>query len=132
MKTSVLYVGQILIRVKNAIVRKVKTMTQKQIYELKKKRRLQRQRRRNATVLIALVLLVLCTLFSCSGRQKPQIIEYETYIVKDGDTIWEIAQYYCGNSIDIRIAINQIEEINDISNSTIYNGDSLLVPVYSH
>ena len=121
-----------MIRAKNVIVRKVKTMTQKQIYELKKKRRLQRQRRRNATVLIALLLLVLCTLFSCAGKQKPQIVEYETYIVSDGDTIWGIAQYYCGNCIDIRIAVNQIEEINGISNATIYSGDSLLVPVYSH
>lgn len=122
-----------MIRAKNVIVRKVKTMTQKQIYELKKKRRLQRQRRRNATVLLALLLIVVCTLFSCGAKQKqPSITEYITYIVSDGDTIWEIAQYYCGNCIDIGIAVNQIEEINGISNATIYSGDSLLVPVYSH
>lgn len=121
-----------MIRVKNVIVRKVKTMTQKQIYELKKKRRLQRQRRRNATVLIALSLILVCTLFSCGAKKQPQIAEYITYIVSDGDTIWGIAQCYCGNSIDIRIAVNQIEEINGISNATIYSGDSLLVPVYSH
>ncbi len=90
-------------------------MTQQQIYELKKKRRLQRQRRRNATVLIAILLITVCALFSCGAKKQPQIVEYETYIVSDGDTIWEIAQYYCGNCIDIRIAVNQIEEINGIS-----------------
>jgi LysM repeat protein len=53
---------------------------------------------------------------------------YTSVTVEKGDTLWEIAKKYRKNG-DIRRFINEIEKVNDISDSTIYERDVLRLPL---
>lgn len=60
-------------------------------------------------------------------------VEYKTLYVKDGDTLWNIANslqntdYYRGK--DVRFIISDIKEINDLNNSNISINQELKVPI---
>lgn len=47
-----------------------------------------------------------------------------TYRVKQGDTLWDIAQRFCGQAM----RYTEIQELNDLQSTTIYPGDNLLLP----
>lgn len=53
---------------------------------------------------------------------------YTSVTVEKGDTLWEIAKRYRKNG-DIRKLINEIERANGITDSTIYEGDVLRLPL---
>lgn len=99
---------------------------------MKKKKAIQmRKRRRALATLLCIVFVCLVCLFSCGSKRNDGIVAYENYVVSYGDTLWEIADKFYGDSIDIRIPIRHIEEINDIPDARIYGGDVLLLPVYA-
>lgn len=49
-------------------------------------------------------------------------------VVETGDTLWQIAQQYYGDSRDIRLIIDDIKAYNDLDDVTIRPGDTLLLP----
>jgi len=53
--------------------------------------------------------------------------DFITIIVKDGDTLWNIAQKHTTGK-DIRKAIYEIEKLNNIKKSIIYTGQQLKIP----
>lgn len=60
--------------------------------------------------------------------------EYKTIFIKSGDTLWSIASelqennnYYEGK--DIRYIIDDLKEINNLNNSTVYINQELKIPV---
>lgn len=61
------------------------------------------------------------------GTEEPI---YETVLVHQGDTVWEISAEYASGNKSIRAISNTICEINDIQNATIYPGQTLQVPIY--
>lgn len=83
-----------------------------------------------AAVAVVFVMSLIFTALS-SPELKADKTEYERYTVKGGDTVWDIADLYYDNSVDIRDMIHLIEDVNGISDSRIYCGDVLLVPVYA-
>lgn len=54
--------------------------------------------------------------------------EYETVVVKRGDTLWDLAERYC-NGTDIRKYIDIVKSVNGLTESIIYEGDVLRMPV---
>ena len=92
-----------------------------------KRRNRKQKNHRNFIIAILLLTISVCVV-SCSKSEKPP--EYISYIVQDGDTLWEIASYYSNDSIDVREVIRQIEMKNSLSGAMIYCGDELLVPNY--
>lgn len=54
--------------------------------------------------------------------------EYETVVVKRGDTLWDLAEKYC-NGTDIRRYIEIIKSANGLTDNTIYEGDVLRMPI---
>lgn len=60
-------------------------------------------------------------------------VEYKTLYIKNGDTLWSIANslqstdYYRGK--DIRFIISDIKEINNLKNSNISINQKLKIPI---
>lgn len=61
-------------------------------------------------------------------------IKTEIYIVNENDTIWNIAKKICKKNKDkdlnIQNVIIQIKKVNNFSNSDIYVGQTLKLPIY--
>jgi LysM repeat protein len=51
-----------------------------------------------------------------------------SYRVQTGDTLWSIAERYYGDSGDLRRAVWQLRERNELSNATITPGQRLVLP----
>lgn len=82
---------------------------------------------------IILSLLLLMVLFTFivsttkSHSQNEQI--YNEYRVGKGDTLWKISKYYSDDNKDIRQFIYEIQKINQMETSAIYEGDIIKIPV---
>lgn len=59
-----------------------------------------------------------------SGFKESQ---YQSIVVKPGDTLWSIAEKY-GSDSNIREYIYNIKEINNLESSVIFENTSILVP----
>lgn len=72
--------------------------------------------------ILAVSLIIILTV----NAQAAQTRELETIIVRQGDTLWTIAQAHRGDT-EIRKYIYNLQKLNNIS-STIYPGQELLLP----
>lgn len=50
------------------------------------------------------------------------------YVVQPGDSLWEIAQSHVPERMDIRVYIHQLRLLNQLEQSVIHTGQSLLLP----
>ena len=50
------------------------------------------------------------------------------YTVRHGDNLWTIAEGVAPVGSDVRALVDAIRSLNDLTGSTIYSGQSLLVP----
>lgn len=83
-----------------------------------------------------LVLLTLCFIifsfssgaFSAQANDIPR--ELQPVIVRSGDTLWDlVSQYYQYNG-DIRAAIYEVREINELDSVELYPGQLIYIPAY--
>ena len=51
--------------------------------------------------------------------------DYETYVVKTGDSLWEISRKY-------QTTIEELMELNNLSQDTIYPNQVLFIPKKKH
>lgn len=85
-------------------------------------------------ILIVLGIILLLSLIFVKATLSYTTKEYKTMYVKSGDTLWSIATdmqenntYYEGK--DIRYIIEDLKEINNLSNSTIYVNQAIKIPI---
>lgn len=90
------------------------------------------------SISVLLISVVLGTMFQVSqhkhsatsaltGREKHVI----TVSVKKEDTLWSIAsEYYTSDCGTMNSYIKEIQESNHLSSDTIYEGSTILVPVW--
>ena len=55
--------------------------------------------------------------------------EYVTVTVAYGDTLWDIAKEYLGDTMDVREAVHRIMTENGISAAELQPGQTLKIPV---
>ena len=63
-----------------------------------------------------------------SAEEKISADSYISYVVKDGDTLWSIAEQHSGSFSSTKECVDEIRRVNGIVNPTIYAGDLLAVP----
>lgn len=82
------------------------------------------------TLTIILITILANFALGFSTASSLTVPQYEEIRIQSGDTLWDIAGRYTDNSQDIRSAIHEICQINDISASELYVGMTIKVPVY--
>ena len=76
---------------------------------------------------VTIIVFLLITLFSTSIAKTNIKAETITYIVCKGDTLWTIAKDYKADDKDIRQYIYEIKKLNNMTNSNIYEGQTLKI-----
>lgn len=80
---------------------------------------------------IILTIIAILVVFTLAFANNSEIINYETYIVQQGDTLWDIAKMSNGYShMDIREIIYDIQQASNIT-ADLQSGDVLQIPVYA-
>lgn len=59
-----------------------------------------------------------------ADKQEPAVVYYT---VKEGDTLWSIAEQYTSDDEDIRMVVQKIALDNQINDATIYQGMRLKI-----
>ena len=69
-------------------------------------------------VILAIFIFAYISLSSCGGNDVRT--EKMVYVVQSGDTLWDIAEEYAPDSMDIREYIRRINEHNNLDTLDIY------------
>ncbi len=99
------------------------------ILAIRSRRKLQQLRRRKMICAMFCCLFMITLLITCvyakatNAPAAPPL----TVQVEAGDSLWSLAQKYCPNQ-DIRTAILEIKELNQLKGDIIFQGDLLLIP----
>lgn len=78
-------------------------------------------------ILVALAIVIWVSLLF---KPKLHITDYSEYVVSPKESLWSIADKVYDDSVDIRRAIYDIEQKNEIENAIIHTGQILLLPNY--
>ena len=85
------------------------------------------------SILLILGIIFIVSLIVSKASFSYKVTEYKTIYVSSGDTLWSIAslqsktnEYY--KNKDIRFIINDLIEINNLSNSNIHVNQELIIP----
>ena len=85
------------------------------------------------TVFVALMIILMTTVMNFAlGLNTADSLTYAAYMdleVAAGDTLWSIAETYMADCGDIREAVYDLCQINDITASELYAGMTIQVPV---
>lgn len=73
----------------------------------------------------ALVILMITTVVFASGAKRE--VTYAPVAVESGDSLWSLAAAYYPNT-NRKAAIEDIKKVNSLTDSTIYEGDVLMLP----
>ncbi|MCQ2550914.1 MAG: LysM peptidoglycan-binding domain-containing protein [Clostridia bacterium] len=68
------------------------------------------------------------TIMGLNDANSDTQVTYDTVVVAAGDTLWDIAKDYVGSNGDIRYAVYEICNANDIQADQVYAGQELLIP----
>ena len=87
-------------------------------------------RAKEITCLIGIVALITMFCYFFVAAYFPFYnFEEETYVVKNGDSLWCIASEYCPNNMDMHEYISLVKERNGMNSSIIYPGQTIIVLV---
>ncbi len=92
--------------------------------------RLHLKNRRRFFLLMALLgfLAILSATILTAGASTRAEANTVLVTVQAGETLWDLATVHCANG-DIRSYISDVKHLNEMENSIIYAGQSLLLPV---
>lgn len=100
-----------------------------EILRTRRMKKAKRLRTFRTLVFLCLVSTVLLIITVCAKNiNDKQPVVYETIVIEQGDTLWDLAKEYYPDK-EIRSAIYEIRKVNDLKNSTIYEGQLIKVPM---
>lgn len=87
-------------------------------------------------ICLVLILTVICIIvipFSrfrvAAGEKNSDNIQYTTYVVHSGDTLWGIADTYMNESFSSHQEyIHEVMRANGLNSSRIYDGQLIIIP----
>lgn len=80
---------------------------------------------RNTTIAI----LLLIGLFNISIAKSNKEAEMIDYTITRGQTLWNIAREYTPDNKDIRDTIHEIRKLNNLTDATIYEGQTIKIKI---
>ena len=79
---------------------------------------------------VAIVMFLLIGLFNISvAKTDKKEAETIDYTIARGQTLWSIAKEYTPDNKDIRKTIHEIRELNNLTNATIYEGQTIKIKI---
>ena len=86
------------------------------------------------TISILIILICMVIIFTKNTYSKGEISYKEDYIY-EGDTLWSIAKNEIENNKyfenkDIRAVVDELKTVNNFSNSELYKGQKIMIPIY--
>lgn len=85
----------------------------------------------NASTVVLLIILAVACVLVLNYAFQPTMdgIEWqeEIYTVQSGDSLWTVASNYCPEGVDCREWIDEIQALNDLPDSMIHPGQTLIV-----
>lgn len=86
-------------------------------------------------LMILLLIIILNTIFSIKGSYSKVEVKYKSEYASQGDTLWAIAERESKNNKyyqdkDIRYIIYDLKQINNFSNSSLKEGQEILIPIF--
>ena len=128
------------VRMEDKVMRKYNHKISERANESLRKREAVVRKQRTVLVVVIAVLvslgILLGTSISTLASSEKDISSYNKYYtsvkIESGDTLWSIADEYIDN-VDVSRAeyIDEICDINDISENDIHAGDYIVIPYYS-
>lgn len=95
---------------------------------MKKKLYLKSPSRLIGSIALAMFFIIALMFMFRSVSYGESIPEYTTVVVAKGDTLWTIAKEYY-DCADVRSKVNEIKELNNMTNSTIKEGQEIILRV---
>jgi hypothetical protein len=92
-----------------------------------RKRYILKNKRRFCAVILSFSFII-AIIFFASSAYGYEGEKYDIINIERGDTLWGIAGRYCKNG-DIRKYIYEIKKANSLTESTIFEGDELKIPL---
>ena len=78
---------------------------------------------------ILLFTMLMNVVLELNTAESMTKVEYMDLEISAGDTLWSIAETYMADTADIRQAVYQICEINQISADQLYAGMTIQIPL---
>jgi cell division protein YceG involved in septum cleavage len=104
----------------------------KNVYEISNRKFVIASRARFRIFLAVVIIALAITMTAVIGRPaadavtEPQTV---SYTVESGDTVWSIAEEYTSDEDDVRQMVYNICEENNIDDSSITEGQKLVIPL---
>jgi Tfp pilus assembly protein FimV len=84
-----------------------------------------------ALSIISITVIVVLLFLSSAVQATGDVTETDTYRVKPGDTLWQIARIHGPQNADTRRIVAAIEKLNEIEGSRLQAGQVIEIPVVS-
>ncbi len=80
------------------------------------------------TVFMLIAAFGISAAFGFGSAAGSDVRNYKTVQVQSGDTLWSLAQQYGPQNVDCRRVIFEIQQINNVSASTLQAGQYISIP----
>lgn len=113
-------------------------MSERRIRNNKRKRQLQLKRKGFFFLISLIFAIAISSMFfgiSAKASDSEETASYKYYtsiMIQEGDSLWSLAEKNCDKNFKSKMAyIEEIKEINGLSDEKLISGQYLIIPYYS-